>query len=83
VLRQAVDAGQDRVIIEALAQRFAVGENVIRRLWREAPAAFGQPPTWHLAQILRRLAERGERAWPSGDAQWRELIAEAVPAEAG
>ena len=83
ILQRAVDAGQDRAVIEALAHRFAVAENVIRRLWREAPAALGQPPTWHLAQVLRRLADDGERAWPSDDGQWRALLARAVPAEAG
>jgi hypothetical protein len=83
ILQRAVDAGQDRAVIEALAQRFAVPDNVIRRVWREAPAALGQPPTWHLTQILRRLAQEGERAWPTNDGQWRALLARAVPAEAG
>jgi hypothetical protein len=83
ILQRAVDAGQDRAVIEALAQRFSVADNLIRRLWREAPAALGQPPTWHLAQILRQLADEGERAWPVDDAQWHALIARAVPAEAG
>jgi hypothetical protein len=83
VLQRAVDAGQDRAVIEALAQRFSVADNLIRRLWREAPAALGQPPTWHLTQILRQLADEGERAWPVDDAQWHALIARAVPAEAG
>jgi len=82
ILQRAIDAGQDRSVIEALAQRFAVPENLIRRLWRENPAALGQPPTWHLAQILRRLAAGGERAWPGNDEAWRELIAQAIPAEA-
>jgi len=82
VLKRAVDAGQDRVVIEALAQRFAVADNVIRRLWREQPRSLGQPPTWHLAQILVQLHRQGERQWPSSDAQWRELIASAVPLEA-
>lgn len=82
VLRRAIDAGQDRAIIEALAQRFAVGDNVIRRLWRETPAGLGQPPTWHLQQILRLLGSVDDRGWPASDAQWRALIARAVPAEA-
>lgn len=81
-LRRAVDAGQDRAVIEALAQRFAVGDNVIRRLWRDPPAAIGQPPTWHLAQILRQLDALGDRGWPADDAQWRALLARAVPVEA-
>jgi hypothetical protein len=82
VLHRAIDAGQDRAVIEALAQRFAVGDNVIRRLWRERPQPLGQPPAWHLAPILRRLHEAGERAWPANEAQWRELISRAVPHEA-
>ncbi len=81
-LRRAIDAGQDRAMIEALAQRFAVGDNVIRRLWRERPAALGTPPTWQLAQILRQLNPLGERDWPADDAAWRELIARSVPYEA-
>jgi hypothetical protein len=83
VLKQAIDAGQDRNIIEALAQRFAVSDNVIRRLWREPPKALGAPPTWHLTQILRRLNELPEREWPVHDRDWQTLAAHAVPAEAG
>ncbi len=82
LLRRAIDAGQDRAVIEALAGRFGVGENVIRRLWRESPAGFGQPPAWQLAHILRRLDAIGTRDWPSNDSGWRELIAQAMPAEA-
>lgn len=82
VLRRAIDAGQDRAVIEALAQRFAVGDNVIRRLWRERPAALGQPPGWRLAQVLRQLDTLGERHWPASEAEWRTLLARAVPDEA-
>jgi hypothetical protein len=82
VLHRAIDAGQDRAVIEALAQRFEVGDNVIRRLWRERPQPFGQPPAWHLASILRCLHQAGERAWPTNEAQWRELISRALPHEA-
>ncbi|MCL4746269.1 MAG: hypothetical protein KJZ83_12775 [Burkholderiaceae bacterium] len=83
LLRRAIDTGQDRAVIEALAGRFGVAENVIRRLWRESPAGFGQPPAWQLAHILRRLDAIGTRDWPGNDSGWRELIAQAVPAEAG
>jgi hypothetical protein len=83
VLRRAIDAGQDRGIIEALAQRFAVSDNVIRHLWRDPPAAMGAPPTWHLSQILRRLNAVAERDWPATDAHWQALAASAVPDEAG
>ena len=82
VLQRAIDAGQDRLIIEAIAQRFAVDDNLIRRLWRESPEALGQPPTWHLTQILRRLAEGGPRRWPASDDDWQALIAAAIPTEA-
>lgn len=82
VLERAIDAGQDRLVIEAIAQRFAVDDNLVRRLWRERPAALGQPPTWQLAQILRRLGERGDRGWPGNAAAWESLIASAVPIEA-
>ena len=82
VLKRAIDAGQDRAVIEAIAQRFAVDDNVVRRVWRDKPAALGQPPTWQLAQILRRLGERSERDWPADAAAWESLIATAVPIEA-
>ena len=82
MLRRAIDAGQDRAVIEALSQRFQVPDNILRRLWREMPAAFGQPPTWQIAQVLRQLQRVGERGWPTSDVQWHELIARAVPAEA-
>ena len=82
VLRRAIDAGQDRAVIEALSQRFQVPDNLIRRLWREVPPAFGQPPTWQIAQVLRQLQRVGPNGWPASDAQWRELLARAVPAEA-
>lgn len=80
VLRRAIDAGQDRAVIEALSGRFGVSENIIRRLWREPPRTIGEPPTWHLAEILRRLDHLGERSWPADETQWRELAARAVPA---
>jgi hypothetical protein len=82
VLGRAIDAGQDRAVIEAIAQRFAVGDNVVRRLWRDRPAALGQPPTWQLVQILRRLGERSDRDWPASAAAWESLIASAVPIDA-
>ena len=82
VLQRAIDAGQDRLIIEAIAHRFAVDDNLVRRLWREPPEALGQPPTWRLAQILRQLAERGPRQWPASEQDWSALIAAAIPSEA-
>lgn len=82
VLRRAIDAGQDRAVIEALAQRFAVPENVLRRLWRELPAGLGQPPGWQVGPVLRELARAGERDWPVTAAQWQALLERAVPTEA-
>lgn len=82
VMRRAIDAGQDRAVIEAIAQRFAIGDNVVRRLWRERPAALGQPPGWRLARVLRQLDALGERQWPTGDTEWQALLARAVPDEA-
>lgn len=82
VLRRAIDAGQDRAVIEALSQRFQVPENILRRLWREQPKAFGQPPTWQIAQVLRQLQQVGDRGWPVDDAQWAALLSRAVPAAA-
>ncbi|HQD81956.1 MAG TPA: hypothetical protein PK929_02710, partial [Quisquiliibacterium sp.] len=81
-LRRAIDAGQDRLVIEALAQRFAVSDNTLRRLWRETPRALGQPPAWQLSPVLRQLDALGDRGWPTDDAQWRALLARAVPVEA-
>ncbi len=82
MLKRAIDAGQDRAVIEAIAQRFAVDDNVVRRIWRERPAGLGQPPTWQLGQILRTLQANGERAWPADAAGWQALLASAIPAEA-
>lgn len=81
-LRQAVDSGQDRWVVEALAAHFGVHDNVMRALWRHCPAALGAPPTWHLKQIVLRLNELPERAWPRDDVQWLALASRAVPAVA-
>ncbi|MEZ5652713.1 MAG: hypothetical protein R3E87_19420 [Burkholderiaceae bacterium] len=79
-LKQAVDTGQDRAIIEALAARFEVTENTIRLLWHDKPEALGQPPTWHLAEILRRLDALPRREWPGNTKDWEALITSAIPA---
>jgi hypothetical protein len=79
-LRQAVDSGQDRWVIEALAGHFGVQPNVIRALWRHCPTAVGTPPAWHLKQIVLRLNEVPERSWPRSDAQWIEFAGRSVPA---
>jgi hypothetical protein len=69
-LAAAVDSGQDRLVIDALAQRFAVSANTVRALWRKAPAGLGTPPTWHLQQILLRLDAVPERVWPKDPEDW-------------
>lgn len=83
VLRQAVDSGQDRWVIEALSAHFGVSQNVLRALWRHCPAALQAPPTWHLKQILLRLDELPERSWPKDDRGWLDLASRSVPAVAG
>lgn len=82
-LRQAVDSGQDRAVVEALAAQFGVQVNVLRALWRQCPLALGAPPTWHLRQILLRLDSLPERGWPRDDGGWLDLASRAVPAVAG
>jgi hypothetical protein len=74
-LAQAVDSGQDRLVIQALANRFAVQANTIRNLWRissteHSSAALGTPNHWHLQKILLRLDELGVNAWPKTPEQW-------------
>ena len=83
LLRRAIDGGQDRMIIEALAARLGVSENLIRRLWREHPVALGQPPAWLLATVLRRLDQYPERAWPRDEAAWQQLIERASASQTG
>lgn len=78
-LRQAIDSGQDRWVIEALSAHFGVEHNVLRALWRHCPSALDAPPTWHLKEILLRLNELPERAWPRDDRQWLDLASRAVP----
>ena len=69
-IAQAVDSGQDRAVIDALAQRFAISSNTVRHLWRAAPAALGTPVTWHLQQILLRLDAIEPRDWPATPNSW-------------
>ncbi|MET0508396.1 MAG: hypothetical protein ABWZ78_09475 [Burkholderiaceae bacterium] len=76
----AIDSGQDRAAIVALARYFHVSDNLIRTLWRNCPAALGAPPTWHLRQILRVLDQLPQRHWPVDRTGWAALKAQAVPA---
>lgn len=73
-IRRAIDGGQDRVVIEALAQRLRVSPTMMRRLWREPPRGLGIPPAWLLPAILRCLDRSPEHAWPRHDADWQALI---------
>ncbi|MGB7297838.1 MAG: hypothetical protein WA888_15665 [Burkholderiaceae bacterium] len=82
LLRKAVDSGQDRQVIHHIAERFDVSENTIRLLWHSRPLALGNPPTWHLAEILKRLDALHRRDWPDSPENWANLTADAVPAEA-
>jgi hypothetical protein len=72
-MTKAIDSGQDRQLIEALAQRFAVSPNTLRTLWRVAPNALGTPDTWLLQKILLRLDSTDPKAWPSTPNDWFEL----------
>ncbi|MFK7965272.1 MAG: hypothetical protein AB8C46_15020 [Burkholderiaceae bacterium] len=81
-LRRAIDAGQDRAVIQVLAERFEVSENTIRLLWRDKPETLGQPPTWHLAEILRQLDALGRHDWPAHSEDWETLMSQSVPVEA-
>ena len=82
-LRRAIDAGQDRQIIDALAARLGVSANLVRRLWRDPPSALGQPPAWLAATLLRHLNQLPERAWPHDDDSWQHLIERASAMQTG
>lgn len=79
LLARAVDAGQDRAVIEAISGRFGISPNLVRRIWRERPVSLGQPPGWQLGEILRALESN---PWPADSEQWEALIARAIPAAA-
>jgi hypothetical protein len=82
-LRRAIDAGQDRQIIDALAARLGVSANLVRRLWRDPPRALGQPPAWLAATLLRHLDQLPERAWPLNEDGWQQLIERASAMQTG
>ncbi len=73
-LRAAVDAGQDREVLHAIAHRFNVPDNVVRRLWRDKPDALGALPTWQLSQVLHELARLQEREWPRDEQGWHRVV---------
>ena len=72
-LMQAVDSGQDRRVIDGLAEVFAVDANTIRGLWRAAPQQLGTPSFWRLQQLLLWLDVRPPHQWPQQQEQWAEL----------
>ena len=78
-LARAIDSGQDRAVIVALARVFGVAENLIRTLWRQCPAALGTPPEWQLRQLLLALNEWPERRWPTDADGWLAFKAAAAP----
>lgn len=80
-LAHAIDSGQDRAIVAALAQQFRVSDNTLRSLWRAPPDGLGIPSGWHLRHILQRLDALPARAWPQHAEGWREFAERAVPAQ--
>jgi hypothetical protein len=83
LVRRAIDAGQDRQVIDALAARLAVSPNLIRRLWRDPPLALGQPPAWLITAVVRHLDQLPERHWPRDDEAWQALIERASSVHTG
>lgn len=73
-LARAIDGGQDRAVIGALATQLSVSENLLRRLWRDTPHALQHTPGWLLPALLRRLDQSPERNWPREDSAWQTLI---------
>jgi hypothetical protein len=72
-LMQAIDSGQDRRIIDTVAQLFAVDTNTVRHLWRVSPSNLGTPSFWRLQQLLLYLDACAPREWPAADADWQAL----------
>ena len=79
LLQRAIDAGQDRLIIQTLAQNFGSSENTIRRLWRDIPHAIGQPPVWQMTEVVQQLDDLPARAWPNSLSEWHRLLGQSVP----
>jgi hypothetical protein len=72
-LLQAIDSGQDRTVIAALASHFNVREQVFRSLWRFYPSGLIAPPSWHLPHLLQRLNQLPDRFWPRDASSWQAL----------
>jgi hypothetical protein len=74
LLQRAIDAGQDRLIIQTLAQNFGASENTIRKFWRDAPKFLGQPPAWQILDIVAQLDDLTDRSWPTTPGQWQAFL---------
>ncbi len=74
LLQRAIDAGQDRLIIDTLARNLGTNENTIRRLWREIPKTLGQPPAWQLSHVVQQLDDLDERLWPKSSQDWFDFF---------
>jgi hypothetical protein len=79
ILQRAIDAGQDRVIIQAIAQTFGVSENTVRKLWRDTPKHLGQPPAWQISEFIQQLDDLPEREWPTTGQQWQTILTRSMP----
>jgi hypothetical protein len=74
LLQRAIDAGQDRLIIQTLAQSFGASENTVRKFWRDAPKYLGQPPAWQILDIVQQLDDLPDRSWPATSIQWQQFL---------
>jgi hypothetical protein len=74
LVRQAIDGGQDRFMIEALAARLAVSPALMRRLWREPPKTIGVPAAWLLPTLMHCLDSLEPKDWPHNEDSWHALI---------
>ena len=79
LLQRAIDAGQDRLIIQALASLLGSSEATIRRLWRDQPQALGQPPAWQLGEVVQQLDDLADRHWPANTHEWQSLLSRSMP----
>ena len=73
-LQQMIDSGQDSLILESLADLFAVDPNLMRRLWRHPIPMPEELNGWQLPRMLAWLQQRPERLWPVNEAGWERLF---------
>jgi hypothetical protein len=79
LLQRMIDAGQDRMIIQTLAQNFGASESTIRKLWRDTPKQLGQLPAWQITEVIQQLDDLPDRDWPTNNEQWLQLLTQSVP----